>query len=796
MRELEQLLTLLSSQRHKVLFWHKSSGFFPVSLFPAYLSKPSWQTTSVQEENPLLQTTNQAQVLKIVELLPDALEKSQHTTDYGKLIRDTRVVASVLYSQETITTTKPETALLLSPPFIEWFNQSDKVKEKKIEEKNKAVEITKPIEEKIPEKRKKEQKRLLTKESKIDFAIITAIELERRAICQAFQITDDDRVVKESRIYWCKSLELRDDEFYTLVIAQAPDMATSVDAALLVSDTNYHWHPGAILLVGIAAGVDREKQQFGDLVIGSDIYYYERGKLTSKGKRPDPFMYRADATLWNHIRAVSEWFPPNTLLRPDGTQTRPKIHYGVIASGEKVIADRAVRDEIAAETHKLVAFMNDYGLSAGVWNSPQGVRPLVIKAICDFADAEKHDDWQAYAATIAAEFTKHFLLERPLSPLNPPYPIIPPFDNREYRPITKLITHALKNGSLVPFLGPDINPSFYIDLALRLTESMEQELESTQQNSSNSYGGGFIRKLMGSSLSEEDFFPQELPEDSPGRLWSGSLDDDPAPFHTRNLRAAKRRLRTLSYYYILKSNPDTLYAKLYEMLEKIECKDSQALHQFLAALPRLMISKGYPQRSPGLPYQLIVTTNYDDILEQAFSAMKQPFDVVFYVADGDERGKFKHQTYEGNVQTIETQAYDKLPLRSPWGNAAQPRPIILKLFGDWRNLWDNGFVTTNQQFTFLIDKLTQNLPDSLKSVLGGSKILFMGYSPGDTDLDRIIHCLWPGSRIPNKSYLLHQAQSGDLEQEIWTIRNVDLLNLPFSLDNFVTQLKGEIEAYI
>jgi aspartate/methionine/tyrosine aminotransferase len=46
MRNLVQLLTLLSSQGHNVLFWHKSSWFFPVSLISVYLSKTPWQTTS------------------------------------------------------------------------------------------------------------------------------------------------------------------------------------------------------------------------------------------------------------------------------------------------------------------------------------------------------------------------------------------------------------------------------------------------------------------------------------------------------------------------------------------------------------------------------------------------------------------------------------------------------------------------------------------------------------------------------------------------------------------------------
>lgn len=267
----------------------------------------------------------------------------------------------------------------------------------------------------------------------------------------------------------------------------------------------------------------------------------------------------------------------------------------------------------------------------------------------------------------------------------------------------------------------------------------------------------------------------------------------------QELAVSKINLRYLSEYYVLKNSLDTLYTNLYEILERIEQQyQPNALHHFLAELPRLMFSKNYPRRSPGLPYQLIVTTNYDDMLEQAFLAAKQPFDLVFYVADGDERGKFKHQPYEGAAQTIETRDYDGLPLRSPWGRSNQPRPVILKLFGNWETPWENNFVATEQQFTFLIDTLTQkNLPTSLMGILRQkSNILFMGYSPTDTDLDRIMHCFWPEKRIPNQSWLLHQAQPGYLEQEIWETRNVDLLKMPFPLDEFVAQLKGGIEAQL
>ena len=41
-------------------------------------------------------------------------------------------------------------------------------------------------------------------------------------------------------------------------------------------------------------------------------------------------------------------------------------------------------------------------------------------------------------------------------------------------------------------------------------------------------------------------------------------------------------------------------------------------------------------------HQLIMTTNYDDALERAFRAAGEAFDLVWYVAETEDRGKFLH----------------------------------------------------------------------------------------------------------------------------------------------------------
>ncbi len=624
-------------------------------------------------------------------------------------------------------------------------------------------------------------------ENQVDFVIITAIELERQAVCRAFGMGDKHRVDKRGRTYWKTQLDLDDREFYEIVVTQLPD-AAEVDAALAANTAINDWQPGAVLMVGIA-GAARENVQLGDLVLGQEVYYYERGKDSLNGRLPEPKQYPANATLWDKVTTMGDeklarW-KSSLPIRPDGTDACPYIRQGVIASGERVIANAEIRDEIAASNRKIVAIeMESYGVSAAAWKQKNSVPCLVIRAISDRADAQKNDVWQPYAATVTAEFTKYFLLDRPLTPRNPPHPL--PSPPSRYQ----LIIEDMKNGNLIPFLGPGINSNFYIDLALKLAECVQNKLLSDGER--NERHERLIQTLIGIPCSVCHYWPQDRPPECPMlKNIDGEENVKNCPLYIeQGLAVSKINLRYLSQYYILRNGLNALYTDLYDILSELEkSHQPEALHHFLAKLPRLLHARNLPRRNPGLPFQLIVTTNYDDMLEQAFLAVREPFDVVFYIADGDDQGKFMYRSYQGEAQIIGVNESARLPLRSPWGNSQQPRPIILKLFGTW----DNNFVATEEQMAYLISILKTNLPASLISILTKGNVLFMGYSPSDSDLRLLMNCFWPENRIKDKSWLLHQAKPGDLEQETWKMRNVELLDIS-SLNDFVGQLQTVIES--
>ncbi|RDA86853.1 hypothetical protein CP532_1389 [Ophiocordyceps camponoti-leonardi (nom. inval.)] len=84
--------------------------------------------------------------------------------------------------------------------------------------------------------------------------------------------------------------------------------------------------------------------------------------------------------------------------------TEPEIHYGIIASGNKLIKDAATRDKVASMIGEdCICFEME---AAGLMNH---FPCLVIRGICDYADSHKNDRWQRYASATAAAYAKELL---------------------------------------------------------------------------------------------------------------------------------------------------------------------------------------------------------------------------------------------------------------------------------------------------------------------------------------------------------------------------------------------------
>jgi SIR2-like domain len=224
---------------------------------------------------------------------------------------------------------------------------------------------------------------------------------------------------------------------------------------------------------------------------------------------------------------------------------------------------------------------------------------------------------------------------------------------------------------------------------------------------------------------------------------------------------------------------------LYDELHDLFARDYRPnpLHQLLASLPddvRSWREQGSSSRHP-----LIITTNYDDVLEHAFAAAGEPFDLVSYLAKGPNRGKFVHQPPGAEERLIEQpNSYREFSL--------EDRPVILKIHGavDRDDPDRDSYVITEDHY---IEYLAQTdianiIPAKLMAVMNESHFLFLGYSLGDWNLRVILHRIWGQQPFEDKftSWAIRKDPSR-LEDRLWRRRNVEILNV--DLEHYVEALR-------
>lgn len=103
--------------------------------------------------------------------------------------------------------------------------------------------------------------------------------------------------------------------------------------------------------------------------------------------------------------------------REERDTNAPRIHYGTIASGNRVMKDAIERDKISQDMGGVLCFEME---AAGLMND---FPCLAIRGISDYSDSHKNDGWQRYAAATAAAFAKELLCHLASTKINQIDPI-------------------------------------------------------------------------------------------------------------------------------------------------------------------------------------------------------------------------------------------------------------------------------------------------------------------------------------------------------------------------------------
>lgn len=261
-------------------------------------------------------------------------------------------------------------------------------------------------------------------------AVLTVIDEEFNAARDTLGLTKE----LEGTAYFVSPDSEKDSP--DIVLCQSLDRS-NVPFNTAVDDVIDDFRPHFLLLVGIAGGLSdegnklgREGIALGDVLIADSVAYVEFLKVTDQGTflRYSPIDHPSlhlRKTVTRGLRRSFKIEDVLTIGRPD-ENSKPKIHEGQIACGEKVLG--SIKDHMQKQLLKpfdkaLAVDMESYGMArsvcerrTSVWYNP---RYAIIRGISDMASADEansvtRNTWKEYACMAAAAVAKEFIRRLPV----------------------------------------------------------------------------------------------------------------------------------------------------------------------------------------------------------------------------------------------------------------------------------------------------------------------------------------------------------------------------------------------
>jgi nucleoside phosphorylase len=161
-------------------------------------------------------------------------------------------------------------------------------------------------------------------------------------------------------------------------------------------------------VTGIQAQYERKGHQLKE---ATETILERNPRLRQKYARPQAGSDRLFKAKITHARACTDCCLDDSsclVERRERAQHEddPAIHYGLIASGDKLMKDAVIRDRLAAEKDVLCFEMEAGGLM-------NHFPCLVIRGICDYSDSHKNKEWQGYAAMVTAAYARDLVSRIP-----------------------------------------------------------------------------------------------------------------------------------------------------------------------------------------------------------------------------------------------------------------------------------------------------------------------------------------------------------------------------------------------
>ena len=240
-----------------------------------------------------------------------------------------------------------------------------------------------------------------------DLAVICALPEELEYVNKSLIDVKQIRAPFDDFIYFEGCYEKQGNLVH--VIATCSTQMGMVAASTLTTKLIYNFCPRYVVMTGIAAGV-KGKTNMGDAIVAEYTWDYGAGKevIDENGQKKHKNTIQQihiSPEISNMVRQLQLDTAFLDSVKSEARVKKPKnkfnIIMGAVATGAAVIADPdKVKEIIDNQVRDLIAVeMEVYGVYyAANWAISPRPQFIAIKSVCDYADAEKNDDFHDYAA--------------------------------------------------------------------------------------------------------------------------------------------------------------------------------------------------------------------------------------------------------------------------------------------------------------------------------------------------------------------------------------------------------------
>jgi len=232
--------------------------------------------------------------------------------------------------------------------------------------------------------------------------LMTAVETELRTVLSVLRPLDRRRSVLRTHIGQ-ETYYLGTFGSEVAVVTMCGMGALGRDSVLLAAQQAIsELQPIAVVMIGIAFGKSPATQRIGDVLVASQVVSYEQQKVRSEGLVHRGSISLSGPILLNRFRQALNW----NFSGSNGERARALV--GPVLSGEKLVDSLAFRDQLfEAFPQAIGGEMEGAGLAAVAARAQ--IEWILVKGICDWADGQKADNHQAFAAQCATALVHHVL---------------------------------------------------------------------------------------------------------------------------------------------------------------------------------------------------------------------------------------------------------------------------------------------------------------------------------------------------------------------------------------------------